>query len=452
MDTFSLGPALRWLFQVCSLFVLLSGAALAQAPAVDPAVLKAEALMREGKAAEAFALLAPLEDKYAGDPRFDYALGIAALDSRRPDKATLVFERVLAVNPGFVGARLDMARAYFLLGDMARAKTEFETVLRQDPPEAARAVIMRYLGEIAQRLEARLTVVTAFVEGTFGRDSNVNNSTSQAQVAIPALGNLVFTLDPTNVKRADNYSVLAVGADIVHEFRPGIALFGGVGGRYRANTSEDRFDHKSAEMRGGVALVGEANIVKFTATGENFYLDHRKNRNSAGLGVDWRHILNQQNHLNVFGQAARFRFEQPDLTVNNFDLFVGGVGWTRLFRDGRSLVSGTLIFGREDDVNDRADGNKDQHGFRLGGQLNIRDDIDVFATIGYQKADYDKRNAAFLMTRDDRQTDRILGLVWRVSNDWSVRPQLLYSRNRSNIPIYAYKRHDVSVTVRRDFR
>jgi len=65
---------------------------------------KAEALMKAGKAAEAYALLLPFEDKYAGDPRYDYLLGIAALDSGKPDKATLVFERVLAVSPDFAGA------------------------------------------------------------------------------------------------------------------------------------------------------------------------------------------------------------------------------------------------------------------------------------------------------------------------------------------------------------
>jgi hypothetical protein len=40
---------------------------------------------------------------------FDYLLGIAALDSGKPDRATIAFERVLAVNPNFAGARLDLA-------------------------------------------------------------------------------------------------------------------------------------------------------------------------------------------------------------------------------------------------------------------------------------------------------------------------------------------------------
>ena len=71
----------------------------------------AQALMSQGKPAEAYGYLLPFEDKFAGNVEFDYALGVAALDSGKSDKATLAFERVLAVNPNFAGARLDMARA-----------------------------------------------------------------------------------------------------------------------------------------------------------------------------------------------------------------------------------------------------------------------------------------------------------------------------------------------------
>src|SRR5260221_6187151 len=99
----------------------LRGAALALAllaagfPALaqQADIARAKALVDQGKPAEAYEILAPLEDKLSGDVEFDYLLGVAALDSGKPDRATLAFERVLAVNPNFAGARLDMARAYF---------------------------------------------------------------------------------------------------------------------------------------------------------------------------------------------------------------------------------------------------------------------------------------------------------------------------------------------------
>ena len=50
---------------------------------------KADALMKQGKAAEAYSLLQPFEFEQSGNIKFDYLLGIAALDSGKPDKATL---------------------------------------------------------------------------------------------------------------------------------------------------------------------------------------------------------------------------------------------------------------------------------------------------------------------------------------------------------------------------
>ncbi len=131
-----------WTFAAILIAATACGVALAQPASRNPALAQADQLMKANRAADAYALLAPLEDQLAGDPDYDYLLGISALDSGKPDKATLAFERLLATKPDFAGARLDMGRAYLMMGDRSRARTEFETVLSQNPPEAAKAVII----------------------------------------------------------------------------------------------------------------------------------------------------------------------------------------------------------------------------------------------------------------------------------------------------------------------
>ena len=91
-------------------------------------------LIKSGKSAEAYALLVPDQSKRAGDPDYDYLLGLAALDSGKPNEAIFALERVLAVKPNHLQARAEIARAYLAVGEKATAKQEFEAVQSQNPP------------------------------------------------------------------------------------------------------------------------------------------------------------------------------------------------------------------------------------------------------------------------------------------------------------------------------
>lgn len=414
----------------------------------------ADALIKSGKPADAYSLLEPLEFDRAGEVRFDYLLGIAALDSGKPDKATLVFERVLTVDPNFSGARLDMARAYYQLGDMPRAKTEFEIVQKQNPPEAARATIQKYLDAIAAQEAARQTAFTAYVEGTLGYDSNVNNSTGQSQISVPFFNNAVFTLNPTNVKTADNYLGIAAGAEVNHNLNSNLALYAGADLRDRSNFNKTAFSSLSVDGHAGAMFGSDSNLFRIGVSGGQYTLASSHNRDTVGLNGEWRHTFSPSNQLNVFGQYNQYRFVDAAMKVNDFDQQTIGAGWLHVLANGKSALFGSLYYGTENDTNPagRADGAKRFSGLRVGGQSAFNEKTELFASLGGQAGDYSMVNAAFLRQRSDRLYDLTLGANWHWDKLWTVRPQLTYSRNNSNIVIYGYDRNDVSVTLRRDFK
>jgi tetratricopeptide (TPR) repeat protein len=423
--------------------------------AADPDLTKAEALMKEGKAAEAYSLLDPSEFEQSGNIKFDYLLGIAALDSGKPDKATIAFERVLAVDPNFAGARIDMGRAYFQLGDFTRAKTEFETVLTQNPPPAAKATIDNYLVAIEKQESAKKTKGTGYLEASVGRDTNVNFATSQSQIAVPALGNLVFTLNPTGVKAPDSYLGFALGGEVNHQVNPTLGFYAGADVRNRSNNTQDRFDSTSFDVRAGVALGEGANVLRLSALAGKYELDGKTNRDTSGVSAEWRHLINPANLLSAFGQYARYRFE-PTINVNNFDQSTYGANWLHVLNDGKGLVTASLFAGDEH-APLRADGGKHFNGLRLGGQVQLGEKSELFAGLGAQFSKYELANAAFSsptesLTRDDKQYDANLGINWHYDKLWTVRPQISHLRNNSNIEIYKFDRTDVSVTIRRDFK
>lgn len=423
--------------------------------AADLDLEKADALMKQGKAAEAYALLEPFEFEQSGNIKFDYLLGIAALDSGKPDKATIAFERVLAVDPNFAGARVDMGRAYFALGDFTRARTEFETVLTQNPPAAAKVTIDKYLAAIEKQESAKKTKTTGYFEATVGHDSNVNFATSQSQIGVPALGNLIFTLNPTGVKAPDDYLGFALGGEVNHQVNPTLGLYAGADFRTRSNSTQDRFDSTSLDARAGIAMGEGANVFRLGVLGGKFELDGKNNRDTNGVSAEWRHLINPANQLSAFGQYARYRFESA-ISVNNFDQTTIGANWLHIINDGKGLVSASLFTGDEN-APERADGGKRFSGLRLGGQVQLNEKTELFAGLGAQFSKYQLANAAFSsptesLTRDDKQYDANLGLNWHYDKAWTVRPQISHIRNNSNIVIYKFDRTDVSITIRRDFK
>jgi len=432
----------------------------AELAAREKPVQDAEALVRDGRPGEAYAILEPLEFNRAGERRFDYVLGIAALDSGKPDKATIVFERVLAVDPNFAGARLDMARAYYQLGDLPRAKTEFQLVMTQNPPQAARVTIQKYLDAIQAQEDAKKTHVAAYIEGTGGRDSNINNSTSESQIAVPAFGNLVFTLNPSNLETASAYSGYAAGIE-ASRLLGSVMVYAGADARRRNNTKSNTYDYLSLDGRLGVSITAGAEVFRMGIFGSQYNLESSHNRDTIGVNAEWRHVFSPSNQLNAFAQYSQNRFIETAMKTSDFDQGIAGLGGVHISADGKSAFFGSLYFGRENDVapvsatnpsGGRADGNKNLQGARIGCQIEARGNLELFASLGTLRGSYDKENAAFLRKRDDRTDDIAAGISWHPLKLWTVRPQVNWSRNKSNIVIYGYDRVDYSVTVRRDFK
>jgi hypothetical protein len=424
-----------------------------QAAAADaPDLKKAGTLLRDNRAAEAYELLRPFEADFAGEPEFDYLFGVAALETGRPAQASIALERALIVNPDFVGARLDLARAYFELKDFDRAKLEMNTVLAQDPPPAARETIDRYLAEIDSRIRTRQRRLTAYLEGTLGYDTNVNNSTSTSTVFVPLFG-LNLALAPTSVKSSDAYFMLGGGAELAIPLSEQSAVFAGIDARHRVNFKEDLFDYNRFDGRIGFQHAVGRNLFRATYSRGRFYLDNHYNYENNAYTLEWRHALDARNVVTLLGQHSRLRFPDPALVGNSVNQTIGGIGWGHAFNpQGTTFVFSSIHFGREWDTDERIDGERGIIGARLVGQYGFDANLDLYATLGVQDSDYDTENFVFQATRHDKLYEAALGLVWRLQRDWSLRPQITYTRNSSTIAIYHYDRWDLSVTVRRDFR
>ena len=267
---------------------------------------------------------------------------------------------------------------------------------------------------------------------------------------MPALGNIAFTLNPNNVRQPSGYGTGAVGGEYIQTLIADVAVFAGTDLRLRDNWKNNVFDADNRDLRGGLILGQAANQIRVTASGGRYYLDSALNRETEGVGADWRYQVNPNNQLNLFSQYLRTRFG-GELAINSFNSATGGIGGQHVLQGGQAVLFGTVYFGDERDVNRRADGSKRFAGLRLGGNLRMRENLDLFGYVGYQSGKYGRENVAFVTTRKDELSDLSLGINWRFGKDWTLRPQISWSSNSSNIQIYEFTRTDASLALRRDF-
>lgn len=421
----------------------------------------AEAWIKNGRPADAYALLEPLEFEHAGEVRFDYLIGIAALDSGKPDKATFAFERVLAVNPDLFAARLDMARALYQLGDLPRARTEFSVALGQNPSKAARANIQQYLDAIDAQREGKRMRLAGYIEGSIGHDSNINSSTGQQQIFVDQFASTA-TLDPSNVKVPDSFYTVAAGGEIDFRLNGNWGIYTGIDARQRSNNTHNQFDTLVLDARAGVMFASRADRIRVSMLGSQSDLDGSRNSDASGMKGELRHVFSPANQMNIFAQSVQYRFADAVMQPNDIDQLAIGLGWLHALTDGQSSLSASVHYGTEKDVSPiitvaspgggRNDGGKRYSGFRVGSQTALGERTTLFASAGLQTGDYSKANYYFLRQRHDRLYDLRLGAEWHWDTLWTLRPQLTYVRNDSNITIYGYDRMAVSLTVRREFR
>lgn len=395
-------------------------------------------------------LLQRNEGLMAGNIDFDYMLGTAALDAGMADTATIALERVLALRPGFMGARLDLARAYFLLGDIDRSKQEFEIVGRNNPPPAAKAVLEAYLKRITDVQEEANRPYRFFVEYGYGRDSNINFSGSSSQISIPVFGGAVFTLNPLNVATAKDVSQLVAGVEYEKKIAPDFGVIGNYSYRLRDNINSSDFDTVSQDYTAGVYWGLPTNRLTLSIDGGRYDLNSNLSRVSSGFSADWKYALGPRNQITLFTKENRTRFV-GDLNINSFNSTVTGMNKLFILPDGGGGVNATLMYGEEDGVNGRADGNKYFHGIRLMGFHKLAANWDTGLMAGSTWAQFQRSNASFLRRRADKSVDQGLFLNYRVDSKTLINMSISRINNSSNIGLYDFVRTEYLLKLRRTF-
>lgn len=437
---------LRLIVAACAAALMLLGRAAVAAPADE-----LRALLEGGRSAEAYAL-GRKHPEELGKPDFDFYYGIAAVDSGHAGEGVLALERYVIRFPENDRARLELARGYFVLGELVRAREEFETVSRKNPPPAVQATIERFMDSIRAQETRYSTTATAYVEIGGGYDSNVNSGVGDPIITVPTLGTV--QLAQSGVKSASSFLHLGAGGQVSHPVAPGVAILGGAAaeGKLHSQTFDQQFDQTGVSAFGGVSYLKDKDLYRATLSLSSLYVDYDRFRETGAVGGEWHRQMDEFNTGSLFAQYARL--EYPTQGVRDADFYGIGAGWRRAFV-GRMqpVLQLQALYGQEknDAVPKRDDLSRDLYTLRGGVALTPAPKWGASAGLTYTTSRFMANDPLFTVTRDDNYYGAELGASYRLTKQITLRADYQYSRNESNIVLYEYKRDVVTLRARYEF-
>jgi tetratricopeptide (TPR) repeat protein len=416
--------------------------------AADAITDRAKALLQRQDAQATYKLLLPLESQRAGDPEYDYLLGIAALDAGDPERAVFALERVLAVQPDNLQARAEIARAYLAMGEREAAKREFEAVRARQVPADVRATIDRFLSAIAAAEHTRLD---RYLELTFGYDTNVNSATGLSSIAIPFFGGANFNLASSLTEQDDRFLNFAAGVNFTRKLDLSWSVVGGFSGIMRQNLKASAFSTDTLDGSLGVRFTRGLDAFTVGAQGQYFAVDTNTYRTTSGVIGQWQHSFDERTQATVFGQHAALRYETQG--VRNADRSIVGVAYAQAFSgEYAPAVFASLYGGEEKVVNELFPhlGHKPV-GARLGGQWRLGGGWSITGSVSYERREYGGTEPLFLVKREDKQTDVNLGLSYLWRSGTTLLLQVAHTNNSSNIVLNDFDRSVASLSARFNF-
>ena len=426
--------------------LLLSSHACAQDALLD----NARARLNRRDASGAYALLADAEAQRAGDARFDYLLGVAALDAGHVTRAIFALERVVQQHPDDMLARAELGRAYLAAGDADAAREQWRLVRRADLPEGAAAAFDRVIGVVDQLAPPAGPKVTGYVELGTAYDSNVNSATNQGEFAIPAFGGILFQTAPENRQRHDLAVSAAGGIAAEKALSPSWQLVGATNVRAAVNRVVHDMDTVFFDATAGLRHTAGMQSQLVALQNNTAWVGGSLYRTASGLTAQWQSQLDAASQASVFGQWSRQGYKGQ--TERNTDRLLLGVGGARQF-DG----AGPLAYGSAYAVKEHARtptfANFGHHGAgaRLGMEQRLGTAVTAFGEWQHEWRRYGGTEPFFDTARRDVQNDLAAGLRWNATEQWQWVAQARRTHVGSNVVLYEYSRNVFQITAHRSF-
>ncbi|OLS61004.1 surface lipoprotein assembly modifier [Pseudomonas putida] len=386
----------------------------------------------------------------------EMAEGLIDRSERRYKPAIAHLRRADELQPGFVRARLELARTLFEDNQTREAETLFREVAASDVPEQVLSVLGEYHNAIDLRRQWHGSASLGF-----GYNSNINQANGMTTVT--QVCSVFFDCFDYTRQMPKKISASSLVYDVAAERRFQISgnhnvLVRGLsyGNNYNRHSEQDDvetwYDDNTSVLYAGYSFQSALNDVSLTPLFENYYSDHHTKYQASGVRGEWKHNLGNRLQIGLQAQHKHFRFqgEQRDY-FDDYDERQVGTSLSYLL-DPQTLVFGGVTYTRRSQEADTASNREYMgslgayHSFDVGVNLSL---------IGlYRSTRYDEPDAFLGGLRKDRQQIYIANLGMPRLAFAGIVPSLYAKRTVMDSTIdwaYSYRQTEVALKFEKTF-
>lgn len=398
--------------------------------------------LQAGNPAVAYEMLLQHEADWSGEPDYDYLFGIAALDSGEASEAVFSLQRVVTGQPEFSGARLELARAYFELGDNEQARTEFEQILTENPPENVLEASTDYLKAIEVRARSYTADIQYSFDLGFGHDSNAPAATADDVF-------LNFQLSPNNLEQDSTFLSTAFGATYNRPLSPDLQLLLNARLDHRSNPSTHFVDASNVDLGAGFSYKRGQHTVSVAANRLFSWLDREEQKKDTGISASYVNQLSKDWTLMAFARYGEVRFEESTLQVQDVDRLSYGLTISQTFT--AAVLNVSLTGGGDDADQSTSPFSLDTHGIAVSNTWYRPSGRAYFVDASYSETEYDDQ--FFGLDREEETKAFSVGATLNKfpAKDWVSTIKVAYSQKDSTVSLYEFDRVETGVTLQRVF-
>jgi tetratricopeptide (TPR) repeat protein len=426
------------------LYLILLFSISASADIVD----NAKKLIKNNQYKDAYYLLSTKEKENIDNVDYNYQLGVAALRSGNHSAALYALDRVISKNPQHIGAQLDMAIAYFHIGNLEFSEQEFKKILNNYGDKAPKVVISTingYLAKIKQKNKKNTTTIIGSVDA--GYSNNINSGIDGNSVYIPLL-NATSSYDQ---KISSNFTNIQLIANQNHKFDRSKSINAALVVNHKLYLNNSKYNVSNIIITANGKVSEATESYTYGLTGVRSYLDntHQYDMVSSSLGKKFTPSKSKSYGIKIKHNRLRFKnvsnqvnnSNKTTLTLNHSNLIVNKkIGMTLILNTGKTNVL--------DSAN--SNGNNTFTGITTQFRKAVSGGI-VSTGFSYQQASYENINSLFETKRKDKISNSYVKYLKPIKKDLTLNLGLSYRKQDSNISIYNNDKIIVNLGFKRTF-